>query len=164
MQACLVTVAESSPVSRLQLERLHLEDAQWATDAGLAKALPRCRTLKRVYLQGCWLITEAGLQAAAAAALDAGGCLQEAVRDGTQLELSAPAAPAEPGAPSGGIGSATPSQQRRGGAARLTAAVLEHDERLAYSTGELLGLQQSPAASAGAARLRAHLPQDLRTP
>lgn len=154
------------PPACMQLERLRLEGAQWATDAGLLKALPRCSTLRHLDLQGCWLTTEAGLQAAAAAALAAGGGLQEVVRDGVALQLPAPATPAVAGASGVSPASATPSQQRRAGAAApLSAAVLEHDERLAYSTDELLGLQQSPAAAGeAAAQLRAQLPQDLCSP
>ena len=132
----------------------------------LADMLRANTTLRHLDLSGCWLTSDAGLQAAAAAALAAGGCLQEVVRDGVAVELPAPAAPGAAGAPGGSPASALPSQQqhRGGAAAQLSAAVLEHDERLAYSADELLGLQQSPAAAGeAAAQLRAQLPADLRS-
>lgn len=102
------------------------------------------------------------------AALQAGGCLEEVLRDRTPVALPAPKAPsADRPATTGSAALATPAQPR-GSAARLTAAVLEHDERIAYSTAELLELQRAAAAAAfaanSAALLRAALPADLRSP
>lgn len=160
-----------------QLEALHLVDSS-ITDPGLLRALPRCPTLRRLSLQGCWLASEAGLQAAAGAAQQAGGQLSEVLRDRTLVAVPPPAGgraastglaaagPIRPG--SGTTATESPAARRRSIAAgRLTAHVLEHDERLAYSREELLQLgtaTQSGCAAAAAAQLRASLPSDLRSP
>ncbi|KAI7844350.1 hypothetical protein COHA_002148 [Chlorella ohadii] len=155
------------------LEALHVVDSS-ITDPGLLRALPRCPTLRRFLLYGCWLASEAGLQVAAAAAVQAGGELGEVLRDREPVAIPAgskaggtgtpAAAPSRPGS---GISTAeSPAVRRRSSAAgRLTAQVLEHDERLAYSRDELLQLGAATGApGSAAAQLRASLPPDLRSP
>ena len=160
----------------LQLEALHLVDCS-VTDPGLLRALPRCPTLFTLSLQGCWLASDAGLQAAAAAALQAGGRLQQVLRDRAPVELppsskaasaSASTAGARRASQGGGVAEPPASQRRTSGAGRLTAQVLACDERYAYSRAELLQLgaasQLGAKAAAAAAQLRPRLPADLRSP
>lgn len=157
----------------MQLEALHVVDSS-ITDPGLLRALPRCPTLRRFSLYGCWLASEAGLQVAAAAAVQAGGELGEVLRDREPVAIPAgskaggtgtpAAAPSRPG--SGMSTAESPAVRRRSSTAgRLTAQVLEHDERLAYSRDELLQLGAATGApGSAAAQLRASLPPDLRSP
>ena len=147
----------------LQLQELRLEDCA-VSDPGLLSALPRCPTLRQLVLHNCWLVSEAGLEAAAAAAVQAGGQLEQVELNGVHLVLSLASAGSRRGI-AGGAGStsgatavapgaSTPGSGRRSsGAGRLMAEVLAHDERLAYTTDELLHLRaaMAPAAALAAA-------------
>lgn len=171
-------ISEHPRHTLLQIEVLHLVDS-CITDPGLLRALPRSAMLRRLSLQGCWLASEAGLQAAAAAALQAGSGLHEVLRDRVPVAIPLPAGSKAAGTgtpaaktaggsrPSSGSGATnSPAGPRRSSTTgRLTAAILEHDERLAYSKDELLQLGAAvPLAGAAAAQLRASLPSDLRSP
>lgn len=164
------------------------------SDPGLLSALPRCPTLAHLELNQCWLASAAGLQAAAAAALQTGGHLAEVLLDGTAVPLPVPSAKAASGMRvsrrhiSGGSGmpytDLQPALRLAGSPARtspqapwsaprggtvLPAHVLAHDERLVYTREELLSLAPGRAAgqrTAGTAeqQLRQGLPPDLRYP
>ena len=165
-----------------QLEELRLSGCDSLSDAGLARALPRCPALRRLHLAKCWLVTPAGLAAAAAAQQAGGGQLADVKLDDAAIELgssggagggggrrasgaglaSSGAWPVGSSAGSGSATPATPARTRgRAGGERLTAEVLQHDERLAYSRQELLELRQAAAAAAAAGQMRARLPADL---
>lgn len=155
-----------------QIEHLRLEACDCISDAGLLRALPRCPTLRRLELSKCWLVSATGLVAAAAAARQTGGTLQEALLDEAAMQLPPPSRSLAKAAGAGQAGSCPSSastapitsSQPRGGATagRLPAEVLQHDERIAYSRDELLELQA--ASGAGALQLRTSLPPDLLSP
>ena len=142
------------------------------TDPGLRSAMPRCTaSLRRLSLHDCWLASAEGLQAAAAAAAQAGGRLEWVERDGTAVPLPQPVAvPAGPQRSSSGADSTPPAAPRErprpaASAGVLPPAVLEFDERLAYSTEELLSLGEAgQRGSPAAQRMRQLLPPDLRAP
>lgn len=180
------------PLLCLQLERLLLFHCA-VSDPGLLSALPRCPTLARLELNNFWLASAAGLQAASAAAVQAGGCLAEVLLDGTALPLPLPSKTTagglrsrrpssstggtppiglQPATAVAGSGAASPQKPPRSaprGGTVLPAHVLAHDERLVYSREELLGLARGQAAGRGASgaaeqQLRQLLPPDLRSP
>jgi hypothetical protein len=145
----------------LQLQELRLENCA-VSDPGLLSALPRCSTLRQLALYSCWLVSEAGLNAAAAAAVQAGGQLEQMALDGVPLALSLASAGSRraiaggpgstPGPAAASPGVLTPGSGRRSsGAGRLMAKVLAHDERLAYTTDEMLHLRAAVAAAAAPA-------------
>lgn len=170
----------------LQLERLQLFHCA-VSDPGLLSALPRCPALCRLELNHCWLASGAGLQAAAAAYVQAAGRLAEVLLDGTPVELPSSGAAAAAGTPhrkrpgpgvsnvismglagDGAQASRQAPQSAPRGGAVLPAHVLAHDERLVYSREELLSLALGHAAgrcTSGMAerQLRQQLPPDLRS-
>jgi hypothetical protein len=85
--------APPPPPTPPQLEALELQGCA-ASDPGLLSALPRCPSLCRLSLQGCWLASAAGVQAAAAAAVQAGGRLRELELDGIPVAIADPRASA----------------------------------------------------------------------
>ena len=167
----------ASSACAVQLESLHLHGCA-VTDPGLLSALPRCATLIRLALHGCWMATEAGLAAACAAAVQAGGRLSEVALDGQTLPffqrevLPANRAAAAPGlrsqaGSSGGVSMATTALCGRGAQRPHTAVgtrspeLAAHDERMQYCATELLQLASMAAAPGAVDELRHRLPEDL---
>lgn len=154
--------------SPLQLESLRIMGAA-VSDPGLLSSLPRCPTLRHLTLASCWLCSEAGLQSAAAAAVQANGRLAEVVRDGASLPLPPIGAAPDRAQPSP-AGSRATARMPSASRPTLSAHELQHDERLSYSTEELLELSDAaallsnPATAAAVRQLRARLPADLRSP
>lgn len=158
------------------------------TDHGLG-ALSRLAGLSFLSLDNCWLLSEGGVRALAeglphlrSAHLNGADLLPASAAGGPAVP--SPGGPQQPGAkaasgrgrgrcrPSptsvpraspaaaGSAGRASGGAAARGG--RLTADIMEYDERIKWSREELLGLQDAAVVAEQQAALLARLPAGLR--